>query len=375
MSDGVGVLNPLAAAAVDAPPPPAQPAPPSPTPSARLLDTLIVAALGPDAPTLPPPPTTPSSPAPPSPSPPSPPEAHVTCWERVASPRRAPMPLALAAERDALAAAAGVPYDPSNPAHTALMRAVYVRLTGRGFTPGDWEAVGFQRADSFESDLRAVGLLGPLCVAALAGAHPALAGHLFTLAGGARPPSPPAASLEWPLMAAALNVCLAVLGAMRGGALDGEIARRAAAADPAAALEGGVSEDPLRAHPAAAAFLEAFAALTHEFARAWAAERTRLGRRQQRRPRRGGEAADAEPPPPVAVALGAALRRLGEPARLTPAALSKTLRRFRKAMTRPPYGAASGGGAAGASTGAAAAPATGSAAAGAGAPGAPDSDA
>lgn len=74
------------------------------------------------------------------------------------------MPLALAAARDSVIASAAVKYDSSDHFHIAMMKQIFDVLTGRSFADGDsWETIGFQRAESFETDLRGSGLLGPLC--------------------------------------------------------------------------------------------------------------------------------------------------------------------------------------------------------------------
>jgi hypothetical protein len=139
----------------------------------------------------------------------SPTHVDTSCWEWLRGAPPAELPPALATERDALLAAAARGYDASDPAHVRLMHTLFQKLTGAPFAGGpaaapaggaggageaddnsataadaartppcssssSWEAIGFQRPDAFDSDLRGVGLLGPLAALYLAQTYPAV---------------------------------------------------------------------------------------------------------------------------------------------------------------------------------------------------------
>lgn len=153
----------------------------------------------------------------PSPTTDSPAPAHVdtSCWEWLRGAPPAELPPTLAAERDALLAAAARGYDAGDQVHARLMHSLFQALTGVPFAGGpaaapdasegdgsvadsdggtaaaaastcsssSWEAIGFQRPDAFDSDLRGVGLVGPLAALYLAQTYPTVSGGWCLRAG------------------------------------------------------------------------------------------------------------------------------------------------------------------------------------------------
>jgi len=128
------------------------------------------------------------------------------------------------AARDALFACARRPYDPSAPLQTALMAHLYSVITGlSSSSPGaSWTTIGFQREGDFSTDLRGVGMLGPLQVLSLYANHPRVAATLWSLATSTLHPFPfmihclsLTAKTLHALRLGKLNKCVAGLGAAK----------------------------------------------------------------------------------------------------------------------------------------------------------------
>ena len=137
------------------------------------------------------------------------------------------LPPALKLSRDAVFACARRPYDGSAPLQADLMAALYHAITGSpsGAPGASWTTIGFQRESDFSTDLRGVGMLGPLQVLALFQRHAAVGRALYQQA--TLPLHP------FPFMIQCLSLTARVLGALRLGKLNRCILAAAAAAAPA----------------------------------------------------------------------------------------------------------------------------------------------
>jgi len=96
--------------------------------------------------------------------------------------------------------------------HQRLLSGLFRAITGQAgpACPGPhWELIGFQRADP-STDLRDLGLLGPLQMLWLAETQPDLVQDLYQRSRDGRQ--------EFPLMAASLNISLICLNVLRSGA-------------------------------------------------------------------------------------------------------------------------------------------------------------
>lgn len=176
----------------------------------------------------------------------------VGCIGRLFAPRLA---APLEAPRDAVFALAKRPYDGLCGAQAGLMGALYGALTGDAASsaPGGatWTAVGFQRESDFTTDLRGVGMLGPLLVLAATVRHRGVVDALWAASASALHP--------FPFMVQCLSLTAKSLHALRLGKLTRTI-QAAAAAAPAALLGG---------NPALEALGEWCCGLMLDFATAW----------------------------------------------------------------------------------------------------------
>ena len=172
-------------------------------------------------------------------------EVDISCWDWLSA---APAELneELVPERALIESATAFDDQSLSEKHKVLVETLHLRLVGRPFTeptpiaaadgdeddeddegseprypPGSgWEAIGFQRAASYHTDLRATGMLGPLATLYLVERYPALAKHLLSLAGGDDSPDAAPSPLEWPFMVVSLNILLHAITALKTGRLN-----------------------------------------------------------------------------------------------------------------------------------------------------------
>ena len=168
----------------------------------------------------------------------------------------------LVRHRDAVFALARRPFDGAAPLQAAVLDSIYALLTGGpSSAPGAaWTAIGFQREGDFSTDLRGVGMLGPLQVLHALQRHSSAARALWALAS--QPLHP------FPFMVQCLSLTAKALHALRLGKLNAALARCAGAGEA-------------RVNPVLRLLHEWFAGLCADFAAAWrgdpAASITRIG--------------------------------------------------------------------------------------------------
>lgn len=177
------------------------------------------------------------------------------CFERLFSVRLLP---ALEPARDVVFALAKRVYDGAAPSQTALMGALFERLTGRSANaPGAvWTAIGFQREHDFTTDLRGVGMFGPMQVYAALEEHATVIASLWAVAVSPLQP--------FPFIIQCFALSAKTLQALRVGKLSRAINAAAAAASASAAPEN--SNIVLRVAN------DWFAGLCNDFAAAWRAD-------------------------------------------------------------------------------------------------------
>ena len=181
------------------------------------------------------------------------------------------LPLPLQRSRDAVFACARRPYDGAAPQQSELMATLYHAITGAspGAPGASWTDIGFQREADFSTDLRGVGMLGPLQVLAMYERHP-LAGR--ALQQQASQPLHP-----FPLMIQCLSLTAKTLHALRLGKLNRLLCQRASAQAQAQAQaqasSGGEEGEQAGAGGLAMALAhDWFAGLALDFAEAWRAD-------------------------------------------------------------------------------------------------------
>ena len=121
--------------------------------------------------------------------------------------------------RDAVFALARRPFDGSAPRQAAVFDSIFALLTGEpSSAPGAaWTAIGFQREGDFSTDLRGVGMLGPLLVLGALQCHGGATRALWALATAPLHP--------FPFMVQCLALSAKALHALRLGKLNGALAR------------------------------------------------------------------------------------------------------------------------------------------------------
>jgi len=157
--------------------------------------------------------------------------------------------------RDAVFALARRPYDGAAPRQAAVFDSIFALLTGEpSSAPGAaWTAIGFQREGDFSTDLRGVGMLGPLLVLGALQRHGGATRALWALATAPLHP--------FPVMVQCLALSAKALHALRLGQLNGALARGGGGGG-----EGGGGNPVLR-------LLRAwFAGLCADFSAAWRAD-------------------------------------------------------------------------------------------------------
>lgn len=187
-----------------------------------------------------------------------------SCLARLFSPRLVP---ALCNERDRIFCCARAPFDSANSLHIRLLESLYDGISGSTPSGGisDWRVVGFQRAETFETDLRGGGMLGPLNMLWLIEQCPSVRSRVKSIIVGV--PSSAlsirlqlvaqlfavsrSATQHFPLMAQSINMTVEALLALRVGKLN----------KAANALASAGSE----ATPVTRVFHELFGALWLEF--------------------------------------------------------------------------------------------------------------
>ena len=173
------------------------------------------------------------------------------CLSRLLAARTPP---SLLPARDAVFALAKRPFDGGAPGQSAVLDTIYVQLTGGPSTaPGAaWTAIGFQREGDFSTDLRGVGMLGPLQVLHALEAHGGVMRGLWALS--TQPLHP------FPFMVQCLSLTAKALHALRLGKLN------------RAMKGGGVGEGRSDRNPVLLLLHQWFVGLCNDFSVAWRAD-------------------------------------------------------------------------------------------------------
>jgi hypothetical protein len=162
----------------------------------------------------------------------------------------------LVPHRDAVFALARRPFDGAAPLQARVLDGVYALLTGDSSSaPGAaWTTIGFQREGDFSTDLRGVGMLGPLLVLHALQHHGGAARALWALA--TQPLHP------FPFMVQCLALSAKALHALRLGKLNAALARGEGGGGEGSGGGGG-------GNPVLRLLHKWFAGLCADFAAAW----------------------------------------------------------------------------------------------------------